>query len=134
VSLNINKVFLGGRLVRDPDARFAPNGKRVVSFTVATNRYSKRPDGGRDDQAEFTNVTAWEPLADYASGFVKGQAVYVEGRLQTRTWEKDGEKRRATEVVAAFIQSIDSPKPASLAEQQVVVGTRREVNPDEIPF
>jgi hypothetical protein len=54
--------------------------------------------------------------------------------LQTRTWEKDGEKRRATEVVAGFIQSIDSPKPSSLAEQQVVVGTRREVNPDEIPF
>lgn len=107
----LNKVMLIGRLTRDPELRYTPSGQPVTTFGLATNRYGGTDvDGLRRELADFHNVVAWnigrrtlaEFVAEYAA---KGGLVYVEGRLQTRSWEgRDGERRTRTEVVAHDVQ------------------------------
>ncbi len=99
-SRSVNKVTLLGHLGKDAEGKFLPSGIHVAKFSVATSRRWK--DKGSDEwkeETEWTNVSFWrsENLTPYLT---KGKQVYVEGRLQTRSYEKDGEKRYATEVVA----------------------------------
>jgi single-strand DNA-binding protein len=95
--------MLIGHLGRDPEMRYTPSGKPVTSFSVATSRTWVAPDGERREATEWFNVVAWRELAEICNQYLrKGARVYIEGRLQTRSWE-DGEGRRhyRTEVVAA---------------------------------
>ncbi len=98
----LNKVILIGNLGRDPEMRFTPSGKPVTSFSLATNRNWVSADGERHDETEWFNVVAWGNLAEICNQHLsKGQKVYVEGRLQTRSWEdENGQKHFRTEVVA----------------------------------
>jgi single-strand DNA-binding protein len=98
----LNKVMLIGNLGRDPEMRFTPSGKPVTSFSLATNRNWVSADGERHDETEWFNVVAWGNLAEICNQHLsKGQKVYVEGRLQTRSWEDEkGQKHFRTEVVA----------------------------------
>ena len=110
-SRSLNKVMLIGNLTRDPELRYTPNGAAVCSFGLATNRsWASGDEGERKEETEFHRIVAWNKLAELCSQLLtKGRKVYVEGRLQTRSWEgPEGEKRQATEIVAEDMVLLDS--------------------------
>jgi single-strand DNA-binding protein len=98
----LNKVFLYGNLTRDPEVRALPSGQQVASFALATNRTYKDKDGAKQEQVEFHNVVAFGRTAEVIAQYLKkGKAVFVEGRIQTRSWDDktSGEKKYRTEIV-----------------------------------
>lgn len=98
---SFNQVTLMGNLTRDPELRTTPNGQSVCSFSLALNRSYKGADGNWIEATDFVDVTAWGPLGERVSQYVtKGRPVLVSGRLQSRAWEQDGQKRSKVEVVA----------------------------------
>jgi single-strand DNA-binding protein len=105
----LNKVQIIGNLGRDPEMRYTPNGKPVTSFTVAVSRAWVKPEGERAEKTEWFNVIAWERLAEICDAYLsKGSLVYVEGRLETRSWQaEDGQKRFRTEIVANEVIILD---------------------------
>ncbi len=98
---SLNKVMIIGNVGRDPEMRYTPNGTPVTSFSVACGR-TWMSDGERREETEWFNVVTWNKLAETCNQYLtKGQRVYVEGRLQTRSWEgQDGQKRSRTELIA----------------------------------
>lgn len=118
-SRSLNKVLLIGNVTRDPELRYTPQNTAVCQFSVATNRSWTGSDGNQQESTEFTTVVAWGKLGEIANQILsKGRKVYVEGRLQTRSWEtKDGEKRKTTEVVADQMIALDS-KPGAGGGQE----------------
>lgn len=106
---SINKVILIGNLCADPEVRHTQSGQTVANLRVATNEVWNDRDGNRQERAEFHNVTAWGPLAENCGKFLsKGRQVYVEGRLQSRTYQKDGVEHRAWDVVAQVVSFLGS--------------------------
>jgi single-strand DNA-binding protein len=101
-----------GNLGRDPEMRYTPNGQAVTQFTVAVNRNYKDSSGEWKEETEWFRVVAWAALAERTAEYLrKGRKVYVEGRLQTRSWDdKDGHKRYTTELVASTVTALD-PRP-----------------------
>ena len=99
---SLNKVQLIGNLTDAPEIRETPNGKKVASFSVATNRTWKDASGSKQEAVEYHRIVAWSGLAEIAEKYMeKGKKVYVEGRLETKSWEaEDGTKRYKTEIVA----------------------------------
>ncbi|HEY4474587.1 MAG TPA: single-stranded DNA-binding protein [Candidatus Paceibacterota bacterium] len=110
--MNLNKVYLIGRLTQDPETRSTTSGQSVTTLRMATNRVWKDPSGGRKDATEYHTVIAWSRLGEIASQYLrKGGLVMIEGRLQTRNWTgQDNVKRYVTEIVAESLQL--GPKPA----------------------
>lgn len=104
--MNLNKVLLIGRLTGDPQLRVTPNNQQVVNFSVATNRVWTDKNSQKQESTEFHNIVAWGRQAEIISKFMtKGSLVYIEGRLQTRSWDdKQGQKRKTTEIVAENFQ------------------------------
>jgi single-strand DNA-binding protein len=103
--------MLIGNLTRDPELRYTPQGSAVCSFGLATNRSWMPSEGGeRREETEFHRIVAWNKLAELCSQLLtKGRKVYIEGRLQTRSWETpEGEKRQSTEIVAEDMVLLDS--------------------------
>lgn len=100
--MNLNKAMIIGNLTRDPEIRNTPNGATVASFSVATNFIWTDQSGQKQERVEYHNVVAWRKLADICGQYLKkGSKVYIEGRLQTRSWDgNDGVKRYKTEIVA----------------------------------
>jgi single-strand DNA-binding protein len=115
MSRGLNKVMVIGHLGRDPEMRYTPSGRPVTTFTVATSRSWNTSDGERHSETEWFNVVSWGNLAEICKQYlVKGQQVYIEGRLQTRHWEdKDGVKHSTVEIVAS---------------EMMMLGERREQN------
>lgn len=109
MSRSVNMAIIIGNLTRDPEMRYTPQGHAVTSFGVATNR-SWVSDGERKEEVEFHNVVAWNKLAELCQQLLaKGRRVYIQGRLQTRSWEgSDGMKRSKTEIVADNMVILDS--------------------------
>lgn len=109
--MNLNKVFILGRVTATPELRKTPGGQSVSSFSLATNRVWTDKNGAKQEDVEFTNVVVWGRQAEIASQFLtKGSLTLVEGRLQTRSWQdKQGQTRKSTEVIAERIQL--GPKP-----------------------
>lgn len=107
---SLNKVLLIGNLTRDPELRYTPSGAAVCTFGIATNRTYVSSDGTKKEEAEFMRIVAWNKLAELCSQLLtKGRKVYVEGRLQTRSWETpDGVTRQTTEVVIDDMRILDS--------------------------
>jgi single-strand DNA-binding protein len=99
----LNKVMVIGNMGRDPEMRYTPSGKPVTSFSLASSRSWVTPDGERREETEWFNVVAWGSLAEICNQkLFKSQQVYVEGRLQTRSWEdENGQRHFRTEVVAS---------------------------------
>lgn len=97
---SINKVILVGYLGRDPEVRYTPSGDAVADVSLATTEFYKNKDGERNEKTEWHNLVLWRSQAEFAKEWLKkGQLIYVEGRLQTRTWEdKEGQKRSKTDV------------------------------------
>jgi len=134
----LNKVMLMGRLTKDPELRHRAGGEPVANFSIATNSYSSGADGQRREFTEYHSVVAWtvgkrnlaQACADHLG---KGSLVYVEGRLQTRSWEgADGQTRKATEIVANDVQFLES-RGAGAAPVGVGAGVG-DVDPGEVPF
>lgn len=105
--MNINKVILIGRLTSDPESRTIPSGQNVCSFGLATNRtWTNKQTNQKEEKTEFHNIVLWGRLADIASQYLnKGSLTYIEGRLQTRSWQdQSGAKKYRTEIVGENIQ------------------------------
>jgi single-strand DNA-binding protein len=125
--LNLNRAMILGNLTRDPEVRSTPAGQSVATFAVATNRRWTTKEGQTQESAEYHDVVAWGKLAEICQQFLKkGQRVYVEGRLQTRSWEgQDGAKRNRTEIIAENVISLDrSPVTAGAFGEATKVDTR----------
>jgi single-strand DNA-binding protein len=113
MSKDLNKVQLTGRLGKDPEIRITPQGNTVTQFTVASNRSWKTADGQGRDDTEWFSVVAWNKLGEICGEYLrKGSRVYIEGRLQTRSWEdqESGQKRYKTEVIASDMIMLDSKR------------------------
>lgn len=104
---SVNKVILMGNLGRDPEVRYMPNGEAVANFSIATTENWKDKSGVRQEKTEWHNIVMYRRLAEIAGEYLKkGRPVYIEGRLQTRKWEKDGVTRYSTEIIADQMQML----------------------------
>jgi single-strand DNA-binding protein len=111
MSRDLNNVQLTGRLGQDPEVTYAQQGSARVTFTLATNRRWKDGDGQIREEAQWTPMVAWDKLGEICAEYLrKGSRVYIEGRLQTRSWEdaESGEKRYKTEVVLSEMILLDT--------------------------
>src|SRR3989344_3630638 len=101
----INKAIVFGNLTRDPELRALPSGAQVCSFSIATNRTYKKADGTKQEEVEFHNIVVFGRQAENCAQYLKkGSTAYVEGRIKTRSWEKDGVKHYKTEINADTVQ------------------------------
>ena len=109
-SRGVNKVILVGNVGNDPEVRYMPNGNAVANVSVATsNSYKDKNTGDQRESTEWHRVVFFNRLAEIVEQYVKkGTKLYLEGRLQTRSWEQDGAKRYSTEIVASEMQMLDS--------------------------
>jgi len=151
----LNKAMIYGNLTRDPELKALPSGMNVCSFSLATNRVYNDRDGNRQEAADYHNIVVFGKQADNCAKYLtKGSGTYVEGRLQTRSWDKDGQKQYRTEVIADRVQF--GPKnsggsgggaPAPTSGSQSSGPTEdagkapampdypeEEINPEDIPF
>lgn len=110
----VNKVILVGRLGKDPEVRHLEGGVAVASFSIATSETYTNKEGARVEQTEWHNIVLWRGLAEVAGKFLsKGKMVYIEGKLRTRSYEKNGEKRYATEIVGDTMTMLDRKEDAA---------------------
>lgn len=145
----LNKVYIIGNLTRDPELRSLPSGVQVATFGVATNRVWRDKDGAKQEDTEFHNVVVFGRQAETTAQYLKkGSSVLVEGRIQTRSWESEGQKKYRTEIVAERVQfgSRGSGVPTGDTGPKEQSGTankkadegiqypEEEINPDDIPF
>jgi single-strand DNA-binding protein len=158
---SFNQVVLMGNLTRDPELRQIPSGQNVCSFSLALNRSYKGQDGEWKEATDYVDIVAWGPLGERVAQYVtKGRPVLVSGRLQSRSWEKDGQKRSKLEVIAQDVTFLGSrggdgnsnsysdntsptdskdlkPKPAKESKDKDVVIEDvgdEPINLDDIPF
>lgn len=127
----INKVIIVGNLCGEPEVKHAASGTAVANFSVATNETWKNKDGTKEEKVEFHRVVAFGKLAEICGEYLHtGKLVYIEGRIQTRSWDdKDGKKCYMTEVVAQNMQMLSGK-----GEGRDVPGDAPEEDPDDIPF
>jgi single-strand DNA-binding protein len=100
---SVNKAILIGNLGKDPEVKYTPNGTAIAKFSLATNERYKDKEGNWQDRTEWHNIVAWQRLAEIAGEYLKkGGKVYIEGRIQTRSWDdkETGQKKYMTEIVA----------------------------------
>ncbi len=131
----LNKVTIIGNLGKDPEMRFTANGTPITSFSIAVNR-TYTMGGERKEETEWFNVVAWSKLAETCNQFLgKGQQVYIEGRLQTRSWDgQDGQKHYRTEIVAndvIFLERRTGGLPGSMEEG---ISEDQDLEPEDLPF
>jgi single-strand DNA-binding protein len=147
----INKAILFGNLTRDPELRALPSGMNVCNFSIATNRVYKDKDGKKQEQTDFHNIVVFGRQADTVNQYLKkGSSAYIEGRMQTRSWEQNGEKKYRTEVVADSVQfgprssgggggggarrQDDEPSQDAPTASAGIDYPKDDINPDDIPF
>jgi len=139
----INKVILIGNLGGDPEVRYTPSGVAVAQFNIATSEEWKDKDSGeKRERTEWHRIVAWRRLGEICGEYLsKGQQVYVEGRIQTNTWEdKEGNKRYTTEIIANTVQflgrreSSESAKPRSTSPADYQGMPAQGPADDDIPF
>ena len=105
---SINQVMLMGNLTRDPELRNTPSGQSVVSFSLALNRAYKDQSGEWQEATDYIDVVAWGPLAERVAQYLsRGRRAFVQGRIQSRSWEQDGQKRSKVEVLASDVTFLD---------------------------
>ncbi|MFC1686963.1 single-stranded DNA-binding protein [Patescibacteria group bacterium] len=142
MAMDLNKVMMIGNVTRDPETRTTPSGINVASFGVATNLTWKDKEGQQQRRAEFHNIVAWRKLSDIVSQYVKkGSRIYVEGKLQTRSWDdQSGTKRYRTEIVADNVILLDKKgdnvgsQAGGTPEAPPDQGKEPEINVEDIPF
>jgi single-strand DNA-binding protein len=139
----INKVILIGRLGNDPEVRYTPDGTAVANFSVATSdEWTDKATNEKRERTEWHRIVAWRRLGEICGEYLsKGRQVYVEGKLQTRSWEKDGVTRYTTEIVASDVQFLGAKESADAYRSQGPSETNQYSTPpvadrqdDDIPF
>ncbi len=142
----LNKVYVLGNLTRDPELKSLPSGVQVTTFGLATNRFYTDKEGNKQESTEFHNIVVFGRQAETTAQYLrKGSNALIEGRLQTRSWEQDGQKRYRTEIVADRVQFGDrrseggaaapvAQKPAASKDDAIDYPAADEINPDDIPF
>lgn len=147
----LNKAMIFGNLTRDPEMRALPSGQQVCSFGIATNYTYKDRDGKRVEKSDFHNIVVFGVQAENCNKYLrKGASAYVEGRLQTQSWEKDGVKQYRTEIVADRVQfgprtdgggsgaprEAGAPSASNAAPQKgnAPEYPEEDINPEDIPF
>lgn len=152
-TMDLNKVMIIGRLTRDPEARTTPQGVAVTNFSIATGRVWKDDSGNQKESTEFHNVVAWRRLAEICAQYLsKGRQVYIEGHLQTRSWDDQasGQKRYRTEIVADNMimlgnrsdtapagqqsQVSSEPMQSEAPQMATVAASEEEIKIEDIPF
>jgi len=130
---SLNKVLLIGNLTRDPELRYTPNGTAVVNLRLAVNRRFKDKTGELKEDTCFITVTAWNKQAEVCNQYLqKGRPVFIEGRLQSRSWEgSDGQKKNTIEVRAERVQFLGS-RPTS--ESQQAPHVEENIKEEEVPL
>lgn len=149
---SFNQVILMGNLTRDPELRQTPNGQSVCSFSLALNRSYKGSDGEWTEATDYIDVVAWGPLGERVAQYLsKGRPCLVNGRLQSRSWEQEGQKRSKVEVVAQDVTFLggagggysanepaeDTPKSSKAPKKDDIVIEDigdEPINLDDIPF
>jgi single-strand DNA-binding protein len=148
----LNKALLYGNLTRDPELRALPSGQQVATFGLATNRSFRNKEGQQQEQTEFHNIVAFGRTAEVMGQYLKkGRPVFVEGRIQTRSWEAEGQKKYRTEIVVDNFQfgpqaggdrdggGRQAPAAEDQSQQQdtgsdSIQYPDDEINPEDIPF
>lgn len=148
----LNKVFLYGNLTRDPELKALPSGGQVANFGIATNRSYKDKSGQRQETTEFHNIVAFGRTAEVIGQYLKkGRPVFVEGRLQTRSWDdkEGGKKNYRTEIIVENFQfgadagkgsagsgnyAAEEPQSAPKEDAEAIKYPDEEINPEDIPF
>jgi single-strand DNA-binding protein len=136
---SLNKVMLIGNLGADPEIRYTPSGAAVANFNMATKAQWTTKEGEKQDRTEWHRIVAWRRLGEICGEYLhKGSLVYIEGRLQTRSWEdRDGNKRYTTEIVAQGMQMLDRAGQSAEAlstEERFPTEEPLDVPDDDIPF
>jgi single-strand DNA-binding protein len=144
--MDLNKVMIIGRVTKDPEIRTIQSGQSVATFSLATNRQWTDQSGQRQEKGEFHNIVAWRKLAEIIQQYVKkGSRLYVEGRLETRSWDDtQGVKKYRTEIVAENMIMLDSKGapmaggnnayPNSTPPEPNVSSREDEISVEDIPF
>lgn len=128
----LNTALICGNLTRDPETKALPSGQNITNFSLATNRVWTDKDGQKKEETEFHNVVVFGKQAENCAKYLtKGSEAMVEGRLQTRSWEKDGAKFYRTEIIAERVQFGRKPDGATAAKE---APAEENVAPSEIPF
>ncbi len=142
----VNKVIIVGHLGQDPEVRYMPDGTAVANFSVATSEtWKDKNSGEKKERTEWHRIVVWRQLGELCGKYLsKGRQVYVEGKLQTRSWEKDGVTRYSTEIVATEVQFLgggrdnvgSSSRPAgrAAADQGYPEPPLPDTRDDDIPF
>jgi single-strand DNA-binding protein len=130
MSRGLNKVMIIGNLGKNPEMRYTPSGNPVTTFTVATDRSWNTSDGERRTETEWFNIVAWGRLAEICNQYLtKGQQVYIDGRLQSRSWnDKDGNHHTSVEVVANEMIMLGNRQSTDDQTDEV------QLDEDEFPF
>ena len=143
---NINQCILLGNITRSPELKYTQTGTAILRFSIATNRqWTDKESGEKKEAVDYHNLVFWGKLAELVSQFTdKGSRILVQGRLQTRSWEKDGVKKYMTEIIGSDFVTFDkksSEKPVGdkPVEEEPVEETEKEkmdenINPEDIPF
>lgn len=134
--MNVNKVLLVGRLVENPEVRTTPSGQSVCTLRMATNRTWTDKQGSRQTDAEYHSVVLWGKMADIASRYLqKGSITYIEGRIQTRSWQdQSGVKKYRTEIIAENLQLGPKGEGSSHSPSSQQKEERQESSGEDIPI
>lgn len=128
---SLNKAMIIGNVGKDPELKYMPNGKAVASFSVATSSKWKDQDGNQQEKTEWHNVTAFDKLAEIVGQYIKkGSKVYIEGKLQTDQWEKDGVKHYSTKIIASQMVMLGGKNETAQTE----TATPEAPKDDDLPF
>jgi single-strand DNA-binding protein len=133
----LNKVILIGRLGANPEVKYTADGTMITNFRMATDEVRKTKDGERTQQTEWHRIVTFGKLAEICGNYLtKGKLIYVEGRIQTRSWEdKEGVKRYSTEIVASNMKMLDSKGQVKESEPSYEGGPAfPETDDDDVPF
>lgn len=136
---SVNKAILVGNLGADPELRYTPSGTAVANFSLATREQWTNKGGEKAERTEWHKIVAWGRLGEICGEYLhKGSQVYIEGRIQTRSWEdREGNKRYTTEIVALTMQMLGSPARAGKAQTEEESFPSEEpisIPDDDIPF
>lgn len=131
--MNFNKAFVLGNVTRDPESRTTPSGQTVTTFGIATNRFYTDQQKQKQQKVEFHNIVAWGRLGEICAQYLKkGQLVFVEGRIETRSWDaQDGIKKFRTEIIAESMQM--GPKAQGGSASRGRDATEQKAPQEEIP-
>ncbi len=133
--LDFNKVFIAGRLTRDPELRYLPNGTPVVKVGVAISRKYTKKNGEKCEETCFVTVEAWRGQAEFiAKYFVKGRPIFIEGSLKSRSFEQDGKRRSVIEIDARHVQFMDWDKGTDSGNTGQQADDKHEYQDDDVQF